>query len=260
MAIDGALIRTLVVDDETPARAKLRRWLLEEKDVSLVGEAPDGLTAAHLISTTQPDLVFLDIEMPDMSGLEVAAQLQAASAPLLVFVTAHDDHAVEAFDLNAIDYLLKPYDHERFLRALVRIRQRLRAEPRNGGDVIHSAERAVGIARSALGPVKRLPVPDGDGLRLIDVVSIHWLEADDNYVHVHTADREYLLRRTLQDLLQQLGEQQFARIHRSTAVSVSQIANLKSMPKGDYEVRLRSGASLRLSRRYAQTLLSRITV
>jgi two-component system LytT family response regulator len=249
MATAGAVIRVLVVDDESPARAKLRRWLLEEKDVELVAEAANGLAAAHLIATARPDLVFLDIEMPDMSGLEVAAQLQAGSAPLLVFVTAHDDHAVEAFDLNAIDYLLKPYDHERFLRALGRIRQRLSAEPR--------AERAIGMARSTLGPGKRLPVPDGDGLRLIDTTTIHWLEADDNYVHVHTADRQYLLRRTLQDLLQQLGERQFARIHRSTAVNVAEIDNLRAMPKGDYEVRLRSGASLRLSRRYAPVLLDR---
>ena len=193
--------------------------------------------------------MFLDIQMPDMSGLEVAAQLQAESAPLLVFVTAHDDHAVEAFDLNAIDYLLKPYDHSRFSRALGRIRQRLRSEPKR--------ESAVGMARSTLGPGKRLAVPDGDGLRLIDVAAIHWLEADDNYVHVHTAEREYLLRRTLQDLLQQLSEQQFARIHRSTAVNVAQIVSLKPTPKGDYEVRLHSGAILRLSRRYAGKLLNR---
>jgi two-component system LytT family response regulator len=247
MACGSALIRVLVVDDEPPARAKLRRWLLEERDLEVVAEAANGLSAAHLIATTRPDLVFLDIQMPDMSGLEVAAQLQAGSAPLLVFVTAHDDHAVEAFDLNAIDYLLKPYDHERFLRALGRIRQRLRASPRD--------EPAVGMARATLGPGKRLPVPDGDGLRLIDVSAIHWLEADDNYVHVHTAEGDYLLRRTLQDLLAQLNEQQFARIHRSAAVNVAQVATLKPMPKGDYELTLRSGATLRVSRRYAHNLL-----
>jgi two-component system LytT family response regulator len=247
MARARALIRVIVADDEPPARAKLRRWLLAEPDLELIAEAPNGLCAAQLIATARPDLVFLDIQMPDMSGLEVAAQLQTESAPLLVFVTAYDDHAVEAFDLNAIDYLLKPYDHERFLRALGRIRQRLHTE--------HRSEPAVRLARSALGPGKRLPVPDGDGLRLIDVSAIHWLEADDNYVHVHTAERTHLLRRTLQDLLQQLGEQQFARIHRSAAVNIAQIENLKAMAKGDYEVRLRSGACLRLSRRYASNLL-----
>lgn len=247
MAAHGALIRVLVVDDEPPARAKLRRWCSEERDLEVVAEAANGLTAAHLIATLRPDLVFLDIQMPDMSGLEVAAQLQAGSAPLLVFVTAHDDHAVDAFDLNAIDYLLKPYDHERFLRALARIRQRLGSTPRE--------EPAVELARSTLGPGKRLPVPDGDGLRLLDVSAIHWLEADDNYVHVHTAEREYLLRRTLHDLLAQLGEQQFARIHRSTAVNVAQVVILRPTPKGDYEVTLRTGLTLRSSRRYAHNLV-----
>lgn len=249
MASGSSLIRVLVVDDEPPARAKLRRWLMEESDLEVVGEATNGLRAAHLITTLRPHLVFLDIQMPDMNGLEVAAQLQPENAPLLVFVTAHDDHAVEAFDLNAIDYLLKPYDHERLRRALVRIRQRL------GG--AGKSESAVGLARKTIGPGKRLPVPDGDGLRLIDVGTIHWLEADDNYVHVHTGDREYLLRRTLQDLLQQLSPEQFVRIHRSTAVNVSEIENLKAMPKGDYEVRLRSGATLRLSRRFAHQVLNR---
>jgi two-component system LytT family response regulator len=243
------LIRALVVDDESPARAKLRRWLAEQPDIEVVAEAPNGLTAAQLIASARPDLVFLDIQMPDISGLEVAAQLQAETAPLLVFVTAHDDHAVEAFDLGAVDYLLKPYDRSRFLRALTRIRMRLK----DGARHVISVE----VARARLGAVRRLPVPEGDALKLIDCATIHWLEADDNYVHVHTADHKYLLRRTLQDLLQQLGEDRFARIHKSAAVNVTQIAALDRMPKGDYEVRLRSGARLRLSRRYASTLLEK---
>jgi two-component system LytT family response regulator len=245
----GGLIRVLVVDDEQPARAKLRRWIVEQPDMDLVAEAQNGLAAVQLIASARPDLVFLDIQMPDMSGLEVAAQLQLESAPLLVFVTAHDDHAVEAFDLDAVDYLLKPYDRGRFLRALARIRLRLKDGSRRAS--------SIEVARARLGAVRRLPVPEGDGLRLIDCVSIHWLEADDNYVHVHTADREYLLRRTLQDLLQQLGDGRFARIHKSAAVNVAEIAGLDRMPKGDYEVRLRSGARLRLSRRYASGLLER---
>lgn len=241
------LIRALVVDDEAPARAKLRRWLAEQPDVEVVAEAPNGLSAAQLIMTARPDLVFLDIQMPDITGLEVAAQLQTDTAPLIVFVTAHDDHAVEAFDLGAVDYLLKPYDRSRFLRALTRIRLRLKDGARHA--------ISVEVARARLGAVRRLPVPEGDGLKLIDCATIHWLEADDNYVHVHTGDREYLLRRTLQDLLQQLGEERFARIHKSAAVNVSQIDALERMPKGDYEVRLRSGRRLRLSRRYSGVLL-----
>jgi two-component system LytT family response regulator len=243
----GGLIRTIVVDDESPARAKLRRWLAEQADMEILGEAENGLAAAQLINTARPDLVFLDIQMPDMTGLEVAAQLQTETAPLIVFVTAHDDHAVEAFDLGAVDYLLKPYDRSRFLRALTRIRMRLKDGARHA--------ISVEVARARLGAVRRLPVPEGESLKLIDCTTIHWLEADDNYVHVHTADREYLLRRTLQDLLQQLGEERFARIHKSAAANVSQIAALERTPKGDYEVRLNSGVRLRLSRRYASALL-----
>ena len=125
MSHAGGLIRVLIVDDESPARAKLRRWLSEQPDLDIVSEARNGLEAAQLIASMRPDLVFMDIQMPDLSGLEVAAQLQSESAPLLVFVTAHDDHAVEAFDLNAVDYLLKPYDRSRLVRALARIRARL---------------------------------------------------------------------------------------------------------------------------------------
>ena len=250
MPSPSGLIRVLIVDDESPARAKLRRWVTEQPDLELVAEAQNGLAAAQLIASARPDLVFLDIQMPDMSGLEVAAQLQPEHAPLLVFVTAHDDHAVEAFDLDAVDYLLKPYDRSRFLRALVRIRLRL-----NDGE---RRATSVEVARARLGAVRRLPVPEGDGLRLVDCGAIHWLEADDNYVHVHTADREYLLRRTLQDLLQQLGEGRFARIHKSAAVNVAEVVGLERLPKGDYEVRLKSGAQLRLSRRFAPALLERV--
>ncbi len=248
-------IRVLVVDDEPPARAKLKRWVSEQPDFDLIGEAGDGLVAAQLIDALHPDLVFLDIQMPDMTGLEVAAHLQRGRAPLLVFVTAHDDHAVEAFDLNAIDYLLKPYDHERFLRALGRIRERLAAATRHVDRPARDA--AVAVARSTLGPGRRLPVPDGEHLRLIECSAIEWLEADDNYVHVHVGNRKYLLRRTLQDLLAQLGDERFARIHKSAAVNVADVETLERLPKGDYEVRLRSGACLRLSRRYAHTLLAR---
>ena len=249
MSNASGLIRVLIVDDESPARAKLRRWLSEEPDLDIVAEAGDGLAAAQLIASTRPDLVFLDIQMPEMSGLEVAAQLQPESAPLLVFVTAHDDHAVEAFDLDAVDYLLKPYDRSRLVRALGRIRARLKEGSRRA--------TSVEVARARLGAMRRLPVPEGEGLKLIDCGSIHWLEADDNYVHVHTAEREYLLRRTLQDLLQQLGEERFLRIHKSTAVNVAEIVALDRMPKGDYEVRLKSGQQLRLSRRFAPAILER---
>jgi two-component system, LytTR family, response regulator len=244
------MIRALIADDESPARDKLQRWLAEQADVEVVGRAKDGLAAAEAIERLRPDVAFLDVQMPGLSGLEVAAQLEESTAPLFVFVTAFDEHAVKAFDLNAVDYLLKPYDKDRFQRALQRVRGRLcSGEP---------CSVAVATARTQTDSSSRLLVPEGERLVLIDSTSIASLEADDNYVHVHTPTRRYLLRRTLQDLLSQLGEQRFARIHKSAAVNVSAIASLTPLFKGDYEVHLRDGRALRLSRRYKDQLFARM--
>ncbi len=245
------MIRVLVVDDEAPARDKLRRWLAEESDIELLGEAADGLAAAAAIERLAPEVVFLDIQMPGLSGLEVAAQLEPERAPLLVFVTAFDEHAIKAFELNAIDYLLKPYDRDRLRRTLQRIRERHGA-PRQ------DAASAVRTARAQTGSSGRLLVPQGEELQLIEAASIHWLAADDNYVHVHTAARSYMLRRTLADLIAQLGEQRFVRIHRSTAVNLAEVASLSPLFKGDHELRLRSGTTLRLSRRFKDELFARM--
>jgi two-component system LytT family response regulator len=243
------MMRAFIVDDEAPARAKLHLWLGKQPDIEIAGEFADGLNAAQGIAARSPDVVFLDVQMPGLSGLELAAQLEPDGAPLLVFVTAYDAHALAAFDLNAVDYLLKPYDEERFDRALDRVRERLLSPA-------HPAS-AIRAARAQLGISERLLVPAGDGLRLIDSASVHSLEADDNYVHVHTADQRYLLRRTLRDLLQQLGEQRFIRIHKSVAVNIAEIDALAPLFKGDYELRLRSGKRLRLSRRYTAALFAR---
>jgi two-component system LytT family response regulator len=244
------MIRVLIADDEPPARDKLQRWLGEQADIEVVARADDGLQAAAAIEQMRPDVAFLDIQMPGLNGLEVAAQLEQDTAPLIVFVTAFDEHAVKAFDLNAVDYLLKPYDKERLLKSLARVRERL-------GDRLSRAP-AVVTARAQTNSSDRLLVPEGERLQLIDTGSIDWLEADDNYVHVHTAGRTHLLRRTLQDLLAQLGEQRFVRIHKSAAVNISAIASLSPLFKGDYEVSLRNGRTVRLSRRYKDALFARM--
>jgi two-component system LytT family response regulator len=240
----SAPLKVIIVDDEAPARDKLRRWLGAQADIDIVGEAADGLAAAAGIEKLRPDAVFLDIQMPGLSGLEVAAQLEADTAPLLVFVTAFDEHAIRAFDLNAVDYLLKPYDRDRLEKTLHRLRER-RGKA--------SKSPAVQTARAQTRSGDRLLVPRGEQLELIEAAAIHWLEADDNYVHVHTAAASYLVRRTLADLLEQLGER-FIRIHKSTAVNLAEVAALSPLFKGDHEVRLRSGKLLRLSRRFKDEL------
>jgi two-component system LytT family response regulator len=244
------MIRALIADDEWAARAKLQLWLVEQGDIEVVAQCMDGFDAAEQIGRVKPHVVFLDIQMPGLSGLEVAGQLEQATAPLLVFVTAFNEHAIRAFELSAIDYLLKPYDKDRLLKTLARVRTRTldRAARSN----------AVATARAHTNSSERLLVPENGQLLLIDSASIERIEADDNYVHVHTALRSHLLRRTLHDLLSQLGEQQFARIHKSTAVNVSAIAALVPLFKGDHEVQLRSGKTLRLSRRYKDALFDRM--
>lgn len=244
------MIRVLVADDEAPARGKLHRWLSEQADIDVVAQSVDGLGAAQAIDQLKPDVVFLDIQMPGLSGLEVAAQLEQDTAPLIVFVTAFDEHAIKAFELNAIDYLLKPYDKDRLLKTLARIRGKPADNPARGA--------AVATARAQTQSGDRLLVPDGETLQLIDSAGIEWLEADDNYVHVHTTSRSYLLRRTLQDLLEQLGDRQFARIHKSAAVNIAAVKAFTPLFKGDYEVQLRNGKVLRLSRRYKDTLFGQM--
>jgi two-component system, LytTR family, response regulator len=244
------MIRVMLADDEAPARDKLAQWLSELPDLTVVGWAEDGLSASRCIDRFRPDVAFLDVQMPTLSGLQVAAQLETSRAPLIVFVTAFDEHAVKAFDLNAIDYLLKPYDRERLARTVQRVRDRLRAHP--------SGAAAVAIGRERSPACERLLVPDGERLQLIHTSSIEWLQADDNYVHVHTATRTYLLRRTLQDLLSQMGAQRFVRIHKSTAVNLGAVGSLTPLFKGDYEIHLHNGRVLRLSRRYREELFARL--
>lgn len=244
------MIRVVIADDEAPAREKLERWLSEQPGMAVVGSAENGLSAAQCMEQLRPEVAFLDVQMPTLSGLQVAAQLEPSSAPLIVFVTAFDEHAVRAFDLNAVDYLLKPYDRDRLARTVQRVRERLQAH--------QSGAAAVAIGRARTPSCERLLVPDGERLQLIDATSVEWLEAADNYVHVHTTARTYLLRRTLQDLLSQLGEQRFARIHKSTAVNLASVASLTPLFKGDYEIHLRNGRTLRLSRRYREALFARM--
>ncbi|MEJ1964868.1 MAG: LytTR family DNA-binding domain-containing protein [Gammaproteobacteria bacterium] len=244
------MIRALIADDEWAARTKLALWLGEQGDIEVIGQSEDGLAAARAIGQMRLDVVFLDIQMPGLTGLEVAAQLEQRTAPLLVFVTAFDEHAIRAFELNAIDYVLKPFDKDRLVHTLSRVRERTRDR----------AARAAAIttARAHTNSSERLLVPDGGQLQLLDTATIEWIEAADNYVNVHTPSRSYMLRRTLQDLLSQLGETRFARIHKSAAVNLSAIKALAPLFKGDHDVQLRSGRTLRLSRRYKEALFARL--
>lgn len=241
-------LRVLVADDEAPARRKLARFLGEHGDVQLVGEATNGLEAVDLIAATTPSVVFLDVHMPDLDGIGVVEALgREAQAPAIVFVTAYDRYAVKAFEFSAIDYLLKPYDRDRFERALARARGSLGlpAPQRLGlAEVVAKARNDDRYAR-------RLLVPrDGSSLFVAtrDVVR---LESDGNNVIVHARHGRYEVRATLESLEARLDPESFARVHRSHLVNIDEIAEIHPWFHGDYKLRLRDGSEIAWSRRFA---------
>lgn len=231
-------MRLLIVDDERPARERLRRMLALESGIAAVEEAGDADAALRLLPGFRPDALLLDIQMPERSGIDLAAALPAP-APLVVFVTAHDGHALHAFDADAIDYLLKPFDQQRLRRALARLRQRLdeRGTPPAGP------------------PPRQLLVAERGGTRVVQVADIDWIETADNYVVLHTAQAAPLLRQTLAGLLAQLGAE-FVRCHRRAAVRPAAIERIVPLDKGDCALVLRSGARLPCSRQYRAALLA----
>lgn len=235
-------MRLLIVDDERPARDRLRRMLALEPGIDAVEEAADALQALACVRAAAPDALLLDIDMPELSGIGLAAALPSASsapAPLVVFVTAHDDYALRAFDAEAVDYLLKPFDQARLHRALDRLRVRL-----------NEARRAVPPDPAP----RQLLVSERGATRVVAVAEIEWLETADNYVALHTAAGAPLLRQTLGTLLEQLGPA-FVRCHRRAAVRVAAIARIEPLDKGDSELVLRGGARVACSRQYRSAVL-----
>ncbi|GGX08546.1 LytR/AlgR family response regulator transcription factor [Undibacterium macrobrachii] len=246
-------MRVLIVDDERPARDKLRRLLAQESDILNISEARDGIEALDLIAAETPDVVFLDIQMPEVSGIELAASLPTP-APLIVFVTAYDQYAIRAFDTNAIDYLLKPYDQRRLLRALERVRERMLAQKVT---TENSATKATSSSPASGLPVRQLLVSERGKTRVVKVEQIQWIETADNYVILHTLDAHLLLRQTLTGLLEQLGEA-FVRCHRRAAVQTDYIETVVALEKGDCELVLRGGARVPCSRQFRASVMEKL--
>jgi two-component system LytT family response regulator len=242
-------LRTLIVDDEPIARRRVRRLLRDESDIEVVGECGDGETAIDDIASVRPDLIFLDVQMPGLDGFGVVERLATRRPPAIVFVTAFDRYAMRAFDVHAIDYLLKPFTRERFRLALQRARERI------GGRDGNASLRAL-IEQLNARPryLSRLSVRARGRIVLIDVDTIDWLRAADNYVTVHAGSREYLLRETLSALEATLDPDRFVRIHRSTIVRLDRVLELQPATHGDFDVRLRDGTVLTLSRTWREQL------
>ncbi len=240
-------VRTLIVDDEAVARRRVRRLLGAEADVEIVGEAGDGISALSMIEQSRPDLVLLDVQMPEVDGFEIVRRLPPGAVPSVIFVTAFDRYALQAFDVCAIDYLLKPFTRERFALAVQRARDRLRSRRADAG-----LEALVANLRVRPQYLSRLAVRAGTRIVLLDVEAIDWIQAADNYVTLHASGREYLLRESLSVLERQLDPSRFARIHRSTIVNVGRVAELAAATHGDFDVRLRDGTRLVLSRTWRE--------
>lgn len=252
-------MRVLIVDDETPARAKLHRLLARVPDIEALDEASDGVEAIARIADFRPDAIFLDIEMPELSGLELAASLPDPG-PLLVFVTAWDQYAVRAFDADAIDYLLKPYDEARLQRAMQRLRARFELGTATCGSgavpsgMLNGAQR---LPRLAGLPLRQLLITERGSTRVVRIDEVRWIETADNYVILHTARGSPLLRQTLAKLLDRIGPD-FMQCHRRAAVRLACVERVVPLEKGDCELLLQGGSRVLCSRRYRAALLGRL--
>ena len=248
---DTHTIRVLVVDDESLARDTLRLLLEETDDFDVVGECSDGHEAVESIRTLKPDLVFLDVQMPGLTGLEVVEHVGAASMPVVVFATAFDEYAVKAFEASAVDYLVKPFSDERFESTLERLRAMFR---RKAFDDLESRLQSLLDGRSADEHVRsfstRFLVKERGSIRFVAAEDIEWIEAAGDYVVLHTADKQEMIRETMSAMEEKLNGSQFLRIHRSTIVNVAYIREMKPYFHGDYVVYMQDGTELKLSRRY----------
>ena len=239
-------LTALIVDDEPPARRKIRKFLERDAEIHVVGEAASGARAVAAVRSLSPDVVFLDIQMGRMDGFGVLEVLGTESLPQIVFVTAHDEYALRAFEVAAVDYLLKPFDAERFARALARVKQRARGAAGGGPDL----EDKIRSLLAAVGRTTRILVKSRDRSVLLNACDIEWVRAAGNYVELHAAGGEYLLRETLEGMRRQLDPQTFLRVHRSYLVNAGYVREIRPESHGDHLIVMRDGAQIRLSRRY----------
>lgn len=259
------MIKTLVIDDEPLALDLMQALLAAHDDVDVLGAYRSGGQALQAIGELQPDLIFLDIQMPGMSGFELIAHIAAEQMPIVVFATAFDSFAVEAFNVHAIDYLLKPIDPERLADSLNRVRAKRKISggdadsSQHKGQLLDALYRSTGDLASASGRLAgdgigggkdRLAIRDGAEVRLIPYDDIDWIDAAGDYMCVHAVGQTHIMRCTMNELQRRLSQGNFARIHRSTVVNLSKIVKVKSLPRGESELLLTTGARLKVSRTF----------
>jgi len=242
-------IRSLIVDDEPLARDRIREMLKDEREIEIIAEARNGKEAIDSITTLDPDLVFLDVQMPDMDGFDVLQRLRVRRMPVIIFVTAYDQHAIRAFDVHAIDYLTKPFDRKRFADALDRAKTFLK-----GANDLDTKHILTMLEELKAGPkyLERLAVRTGDTVFFVRTEEVDSIEAQGNYVRLNVGNSSHLLRDTLSNIETQIDPHIFVRIHRRTIVNMNRVKELQTWARGEYRVVLVSGACYSLSRSYRQ--------
>jgi two-component system LytT family response regulator len=256
-------IRALIVDDEPVARDGIRVLLQNDPEVEVVGECANGHEAVRSIRDESPDLLFLDVQMPELDGFGVIEQVGAENMPLVIFVTAYDQYALRAFDVAALDYLLKPYDDERFVMAVERAKRQIRQ-----GEVGQLTSRLISLLERQSGHsaedlasgkyLERIMLKTGGRMTFLRTEEIDWIEAEGDYVRLHAAGKRHLLRDTMKRLEEQLDPAQFLRTHRSTIVNLDRIKELHPFFHGDYLIILEDGTELKLSRSRRRSLEDRL--
>jgi two-component system, LytTR family, response regulator len=245
-------IRTLVVDDEPMARERILSLLQQEGDVEVIGQCSDGVQAVSVIQQQSPDLVFLDVQMPGCDGFGVIQNIGADRMPTVVFVTAYDEYALRAFEVHALDYLLKPFGKDRFQETLKHARESL--ERRRAGDLGRRLLALVHDLKPEQQRLDRLVVKSGGRVFFLRTDEIDWIEAAGNYVRLHLGEESHLFRETMNGMESRLDSRRFVRIHRSRIVNTERIKELQPWFNGEYVVILRNGTRLTLSRGYREKL------
>jgi two-component system LytT family response regulator len=246
----------MVADDETPARQRVIDVLRRNSQVAAILEVSNGLSAVEMIQNRKPDLVFLDVQMPELTGLEVIAEVGAEHMPLTVFVTAYDEHAIRAFEANALDYLLKPFSDERFETTMARVSKRMdECSVREFGRRILSM---ISATPKGAFPLDRLVVKSGGSTRFVRVTDIDWIEAAGVYANLHIGGKELLYRTALSELAERLDPVRFVRVHRSAIVNIESILRLEPISHGEFEVILKDGSRSKISRTYRSQLEKRL--
>lgn len=242
----GRRIRTLIVDDEPLARRKIRRMLAHDPEVEILGDCANGREALAAISTHNPDLVFLDVQMPEIDGFDVLESIPPAAMPFVIFVTAYDQYALRAFEVSAVDYLVKPFDRRRFEKSLQRAKSRLATE--RGSDLNQQTLALLEELKARSSHIERLVIKAGGRAFFLKTDEIDWIEAEGKYVRLHVGKESYLLREAIGSMEGQLDPKKFPRIHRSTIVNIERVRELQPWFHNEYRVILKDGTELMLSR------------